>query len=51
MDGPILETERLQLRLPRPDDFDSWARMVADPVAMRSHMISGVGSNVAEEAD
>jgi RimJ/RimL family protein N-acetyltransferase len=35
MSGPTLETERLQLRLPRPDDFDSWARMVADPVAMR----------------
>jgi len=35
MIGPILETERLQLRPPRPDDFESWARMAADPVATR----------------
>lgn len=35
MTGPALETERLLLRLPRPDDFESWARTAADPVVMR----------------
>ena len=35
MIGPTLETERLQLRPPQPDDFEPWARMVADPVATR----------------
>jgi RimJ/RimL family protein N-acetyltransferase len=33
--GPILETVRLQLRPPRSDDFECWARMVADPVVTR----------------
>jgi RimJ/RimL family protein N-acetyltransferase len=33
--GPTLETERLRLRPARSDDFEAWARMVADPVAMR----------------
>ena len=33
MVGPTLETDRLQLRPPQPDDFESWAKMVADPVA------------------
>lgn len=33
--APTLETERLWLRPPCADDFDAWARMVADPKATR----------------
>src|ERR1700752_1038788 len=33
--GPTLETERLQLRPPAAQDFDAWARMVADAEATR----------------
>jgi RimJ/RimL family protein N-acetyltransferase len=35
MPGSTLETERLWLRPPRAEDLDAWARMVADPEAMR----------------
>ncbi|WP_284311123.1 GNAT family N-acetyltransferase [Labrys miyagiensis] len=33
--GPTLETPRLFLRPPQPDDLDAWARMLADPVTTR----------------
>jgi len=33
--GPTLETERLWLRPPCAEDFDPWARLVADPEATR----------------
>jgi RimJ/RimL family protein N-acetyltransferase len=33
--GPTLETNRLRLRPPCSDDFESWATMVADSVATR----------------
>lgn len=32
--GPTLETARLVLRVPRRDDFESWASVFADPEAM-----------------
>ncbi len=32
--GPTLETERLRLRPPAPEDFDAFADMLADPVVM-----------------
>ena len=35
MDGPVLETERLILRLPRPEDLDAWAACYADVETMR----------------
>ena len=33
--APILETERLILRAPVPEDFDSWAEFAADEETMR----------------
>ena len=33
--GPVLETERLRLRVPEARDFDSYAQMGADEEAMR----------------
>ena len=33
--GPTLETERLTLRPPAPEDFDSWAAFMADAEAAR----------------
>lgn len=33
-DGPVLETERLILRLPEARDLDGWAAFGADPVSM-----------------
>ncbi len=33
--GPTLETPRLLLRPPLPEDLDAWAGMVADPVVTR----------------
>jgi RimJ/RimL family protein N-acetyltransferase len=33
--GPTLETPRLFLRPPSPDDLDAWATMLADPVTAR----------------
>lgn len=30
LDGPVLETERLILRLPEQSDFDAWAECMAD---------------------
>lgn len=33
--APRLETERLILRLPRPEDFEAWALACADPVVMQ----------------
>jgi RimJ/RimL family protein N-acetyltransferase len=35
MDGPVLETERLILRPPRPEDFEPWATFMADGQASR----------------
>ncbi|WP_337187446.1 GNAT family N-acetyltransferase [Phenylobacterium sp.] len=35
MQIPVLETERLILRAPEPQDFDAWAAFCADPEAMR----------------
>ena len=35
MDFPVLETERLRLRGPRPDDFPAYAAMWADPEVTR----------------
>jgi RimJ/RimL family protein N-acetyltransferase len=35
VDGPRIETERLVLRLPRRDDFDGYAAMLADPESAR----------------
>ena len=34
IEGPILETERLILRIPNADDFDAWADFHADPITM-----------------
>jgi RimJ/RimL family protein N-acetyltransferase len=34
-DGPVLQTERLILRLPRAEDFDAWAAFAADEEAAR----------------
>lgn len=34
IDGPILETQRLILRVPCADDFDAWAAFHADPQTM-----------------
>jgi RimJ/RimL family protein N-acetyltransferase len=33
--GPTLETARLILRPPAPEDLDRWAQLMADPVAAR----------------
>ncbi|WP_315762886.1 GNAT family N-acetyltransferase [Sphingomonas sp. Y38-1Y] len=33
--GPVLQTDRLILRLPEPQDFDAWAAMAAAPETMR----------------
>lgn len=33
--GPTLETARLILRPPAPEDLDGWAELMADPVAAR----------------
>ncbi len=35
MDGPVLETERLVLRLPRAEDLDDFAAMMADEEVAR----------------
>ena len=35
MDGPIIETGRLILRPPRPEDFDPWAAMMQDAEGSR----------------
>lgn len=35
MQTPVLETERLILRAPEPQDFDAWAAFCADPETMR----------------
>ncbi|HZZ88363.1 MAG TPA: GNAT family N-acetyltransferase, partial [Caulobacteraceae bacterium] len=35
VDEPILETERLILRPPRPEDLEPWTAFSADAVAMR----------------
>ena len=35
MDGPVIETERLILRPPRPEDFEPWVEVMADPEASR----------------
>lgn len=32
--GPTIETERLTLRPPLPEDFEAWASMLADPEVM-----------------
>jgi len=40
--GPVIETERLILRLPEASDLDGWASMTADPDTMR--FIGGVAS-------
>jgi RimJ/RimL family protein N-acetyltransferase len=40
--GPVLETERLLLRLPEERDFDAWAAFVAHPEASR--FLGGVKS-------
>ncbi|HEY4303226.1 MAG TPA: GNAT family N-acetyltransferase [Gemmatimonadaceae bacterium] len=37
---PVLETERLLLRVPALDDLDRWAEMMADPIAAK--FIGGV---------
>ena len=34
IDGPILETERLILRIPNAEDFEAWADFHADPITM-----------------
>lgn len=33
--GPTLETARLVLRPPAPEDLDRWAQLMADPIAAR----------------
>jgi RimJ/RimL family protein N-acetyltransferase len=33
--GPVLETERLMLRLPSAEDFEAWVAFTADPEASR----------------
>ena len=33
--APILETERLVLRAPAPEDFEAWATFAADEETMR----------------
>jgi RimJ/RimL family protein N-acetyltransferase len=38
--NPIIETDRLILRLPTLDDFERWAEMLGDPEAAR--FIGGV---------
>jgi RimJ/RimL family protein N-acetyltransferase len=43
--GPVLETERLLLRLPEERDFDAWAAFMADPEASR--FVGGVQSRAA----
>lgn len=35
MDGPRIETARLVLRPPQPDDFEAWAACMADAETMR----------------
>jgi len=45
MDGPVLETERLILRLPERDDLDGWVAMMADEEAAR--YIGGVQPRAA----
>ena len=35
MTGPVIETERLILRQPRPEDFEPWAAFMADETATR----------------
>lgn len=44
--SPLIETERLRLRLPRPDDVDAYARAFADPETMR---YLGDGSTATRE--
>jgi RimJ/RimL family protein N-acetyltransferase len=39
---PVLETERLTLRVPQPSDLDGWAMMTADDETMR--FIGGVAT-------
>jgi RimJ/RimL family protein N-acetyltransferase len=40
MDGPLLETPRLVLRPPRPEDLPGWEAMLSEPFASR--FIGGV---------
>jgi len=35
MTGPVIETERLILRPPQPEDFDPWATVMEDAAASR----------------
>ncbi|WP_091735505.1 GNAT family N-acetyltransferase [Phenylobacterium immobile] len=35
MTGPVIETERLILRLPQPSDFEAWAQLNASEAAQR----------------
>ena len=42
---PVLETERLLLRVPEEGDFDAWAAFMADPDAAR--FVGGVMSRAA----
>lgn len=44
--SPLIETERLLLRLPRPEDVDAYARAFADPETMR---FMGDGSTATRE--
>jgi len=44
--SPLIETERLLLRLPRPEDVDDFARAFADPETMR---YMGDGSTATRE--
>jgi RimJ/RimL family protein N-acetyltransferase len=44
--SPLIETERLILRLPRPEDVDDFARAFADPETMR---YMGDGSTATRE--
>ncbi len=34
IDGPVIETERLILRIPNADDFEAWADFYSNPVTM-----------------
>lgn len=45
MNGPVIETERLILRVPEQRDLDSWAAMMADEEAAR--YIGGVQARAA----
>ena len=45
MSGPVIETERLMLRVPEQGDLDGWAAMMADEEAAR--FIGGVQPRTA----